>query len=106
MKKKYQIIIFVCSLFFGAVVIYDAYKVYSYHFDSVFTMLPRLAQYQVKGICSCLFIEENEELYCNSWVSSAFPLVPYIVIHEKEKFVQAPLFGATAAFISERKGCR
>ncbi len=72
--------------------------------NSILSTFSNLSNFQAKQICSCLFVEENNEDYCKKWVSHDFPLLS-LKIDQAGKRVSSLLGDKKYFFKNERAGC-
>ena len=69
--------------------------------------LQLLTAYRAKELCSCLFVIEQSEEYCNNW-TTANPDVATFEIDWDNKMVHTEsmlMWGASARFQDEKFGC-
>lgn len=69
--------------------------------------LQLVTAYTAKDACSCLFVMEREEAFCQAFVKAS-PAVARLTIDTEKKVVESTallLWNARARFVDERQGC-
>jgi len=94
---------YILLLFIFVLIIDFCYSKYS-NSNGIIDTVTIISNFQAKQICSCLFVEQNKEDYCQKWVAANYLILP-LEIDGRAKTVSSKLGNKIYYYKNSRNGC-